>query len=176
MLNLMRLREINNVIFFVEWVNKTHGLDYKIDESFRDENSPTDVVLKSPTTQKKIQIQNVAYRDGTFYAHGTSNIPNFKPLFVLATAMTKEERAKSIIKCILDKRDKYQRSVVEETILIIEITVPSIKPEDIEEIPKKEDFGFKGVYFVQLPVAMAAADDKYGRSGYVYPFLEWLFE
>lgn len=172
----MRPREINNVKFFIDWLNKTKNYDYEIDESFQDENSPIDVVIKSPSKYKKINIQNVAYRDGTFYAYGTSNISNFKPVFVLGTAMSKEERRQSIINCIRSKCAKYPESFVKDTVLIIEITIPSIKPEEIEEMPKNEDFGFKGIYLVQLPVKMPAIDDKYGQTGYVYTYKECGFE
>jgi hypothetical protein len=172
----MKPREINNVEFFIKWLNKTQNLDYEIDDSFHDENSPVDVILKSPTIKKNVQIQNVAYRDGTIYGYGESNIPGFRPLFVLGTAMSKDERINSIFDCIRFKRDKYPDSIVKNTVLIIEITIPSIKPEEIEEMPKNEEFGFKGIYFVQLPISIPAIDDKYSQTGYVHAYKECDFK
>ena len=167
----MRPREVSHIKFFIDWLNKKESLDFKIDETFRNEDSPFDIIIKSSKRDITLRIQNVAYRAGTFHKSGQSNIPNFKPVLVIGRAMSKEERRDSLIKCIESKSKKYPESTVKNIVLVIEVSIPSIKPEEIEELlPKDKEFGFKGIYFVQLPVIMASADDKYGQTGYVYPF------
>jgi len=166
----MRLREINNVQFFLNWLNERNRTDYKIDTSFNEENSPIDVVAKSNKTGKILNIQNTAYREGNVYVYGQSNIPNIRPVGVLGVAMNVEQKKESILKCINSKSSKYPKSVVEDLILIVEVTIPFIRPEEIKEMFKdnyKSDF--KGIYFVQLPVTLANIENKYEQVGYVYP-------
>jgi len=166
----MRPREINNVKFFVDWLNEKKNIDFLIDENFREEQSYIDVIIRSKKLNQLINIQNVAYRNGTFYKYGQSNIPNFRPVFVLAKAMSDKEKQTSILKCIKNKEKKYQASLVKDTLLLIEVTIPAIKPEQIQKLfPNGITTNFKGVYFVQLPVVLASVDDKYGHTGYVYP-------
>jgi hypothetical protein len=170
----MLLRETNNIKFFLEKFNAENGTDFKIDESFTEENSPVDVLAKD-STGRIIEIQNVAYRDGTVYAQGVSNIPGFFATMVLGTAMSNEDRTASILKCIESKKNKYPSSVVKDLLLVIEVTIPSIKPVDIERLPKDFDYGFRGIYFVMLPYAMAAEEDTYGHTGYVYTLKSYQF-
>jgi hypothetical protein len=173
----MREREINNVKFFLNFLNQETDLDFVIDNSFDDEQSHVDVILYSKKLDKKVYIQNVAYRDGTFYKYGQSNVPKFRPVFVLGKTMTDKERKKSILKCIKEKEQKYQSSLVNNIVLIIEVTIPAIKPEQIKKyFPSGISTNFKGVYFVQLPVTMAAIDDKYGQTGYVYTLKSLAFK
>ena len=172
----MRLREVNNARFFVDWFNKGKNLDFVIDENFNDEQSHIDVVIRSKNLDKEINIQNVAYRDGTLYAYGTSNIPGLRPLLVLGGAMSDIERKESLIKCITDKEKKYPKSLVKNIVLIIEVTIPAITPEQIKKLFSAGIItDFMGVYFVQLPVTIPSVDDKYGEVGYVYPLKEILF-
>lgn len=166
----MRPRETLHVDFLITWVKEFRGVSLHIDEGFHDEDTPTDVQVLSEKG-KVFKIQNVAYRDGTFYKYGTSNVEGFKPLFVLGTAMTQDERTASIVKTIEDKKCKYTESDRQDVILLIEVTIPGIKPEDIKHLSTEIDYGFKGIYFVQLPYGMAAVDDKYGRDGYVYELI-----
>jgi hypothetical protein len=169
----MRLREINNVKFFISWLNKEKGFDFVIDESFDDEQSYIDVIIRSKKFNRSINIQNVAYRDGTFYKYGESNIPGFKPIFVIGAAMSDTERRESIFQCIKKKEKKYPAPLVKNIILLIEITIPAITPEQIEKLFLGGiTTDFVGVYFVQLPVTMPSIDDKYGKTGYVYPIKE----
>ncbi len=167
----MMPREIKNVKFFTDWLNKKEGFDFVIDNSFSDEHSYIDVIIKSEKLNKVINIQNVAYRDGTSYGYAQSNIniPNFRPVFVIGKAMTDKERRASILRCIKDKEKKYQPSLVKDTLLLIEVTIPAVKPEQIKKLfLGGVTSNFKGIYFVQLPVIMPSADDKYGQSGFVY--------
>ncbi len=169
----MKLREIKNVKFFIDWLNKERGRDFVIDESFNDEQSHIDVVVKSKKLAKTLNIQNVAYRDGTLYKYGTSNIPGLKPLFVLGEAMSDIERKESILKCITDKENKYPKSPVNNLVLLIEITIPAITPEQIKKLfSTKVESNFMGIYFVQLPVMTYSVEDVYGKTGYVYPLKE----
>jgi len=166
----MTPRETNNAKFFIGWLNNEKGLDFAIDESITDEQSHIDVIIKSKKLGKSVNIQNVAYRDGTIYGYGESNIPNFRPVFVLGKAMNDEERRETILNCIKGKEEKYQPSLVKSTLLLIEVTIPSIKPEEIQKLfPNEITTNFSGIYFVQLPVILSSVDDKYGQTGYVYP-------
>jgi len=172
----MRLREINNVNFFINWFNKKKGFDFTIDESFNDEQSPVDVIIKSKKFNKSIYIQNVAYRYGTSYAKGEPNIPGFQSItFVVGKAMLDEEIKNSILQCIRGKEKKYSTIDVKNTVLIVEITIPIIKPEKIEKLfPTGITSDFKGIYFVQLPVTMPSIEDKYGKTGFVHVLKEVL--
>lgn len=167
----MRVREIQNVIFFTEWLNKEYNLDFQIDESYKEEDSPVDVLLKSLKTGERLKIQNKAYRKGNVYREAVCDNPNIKPLlFVLGTSR-EGNREESVIECIESKQSKYPEEIVKDIILIIEITIPSITPEELKEIlenNKNKTFGFKGIYFVKLPVAIPS--DEYDKKGFVFPF------
>ena len=95
---------------------------------------------------------------------------------VLGKALNDEEREESILSCIKGKEKKYQTSLVRNTLLLIEVTIPSIKPEGIQKLfPSGIITNFNGVYFVQLPLTLPSVDDKYGQTGYVYPLKELKF-
>jgi hypothetical protein len=167
----MRPREINNVDFFIKWFNKAHQLDFQIDNSYQDENSPVDVMVRSSMTNRVLKFQNVAYRQGTIYGVGTSNISGLRPVFVMGRQLSKEEKRQGIIECIESKKNKYPIDLVRQLILLIEITIPSLSPKEIEGLLKseiKKDFGFLAIYFVKLPVKLGG--DKYDRDGFVYSF------
>lgn len=169
----MILREINNVQFLIDWKNKSEGTDLEIDQDFNEENSPIDVKVLSKSKGKVYNFQNVAYRDGNFYKYGQSNIPGFKPLMVLGIAMSPEQRKQSIIECIKGKENKYPASVVRDIILLVEITIPTVLPEELDTLfDKRLETEFQGVYFVKLPVEMPSLNDKYDMHGFVYPLKE----
>jgi hypothetical protein len=169
----MTSREINNVKFFLDWFNKKNKTDYTIDDSFNEENSHVDVMAKSKTTRKILNIQNTAYRSGNIYKYGTSNIPNIMPKIVLGVSMDTKQKKESIIKCINSKETGYAESVVKDLILIIEVTIPSLKPKEIKKMFKGGyKSNFKGIYFVSLPVMLANIEDEYQKNGYVYSLKE----
>jgi hypothetical protein len=169
----MRPREINNVKFLLEWINKIHSVDFVIDESYKDEDSHIDVLLKSSKTDEFLKIQNVAYREGTIHrtAKVTFNgkevrIPNFKPVLALGIDMSYEKKRETIINTIKSKQDLYPEELSKDTVLLVEFTIPSTSLTELNKLFKeKEEFNFRGIYFVQLPVN--------GQNGFVYPFKDF---
>jgi hypothetical protein len=96
-------------------------------------------------------------------------ISNFKPLFVLGRAMNDEDKKKSIIKCIESKQELYSPVEVKDLILLVEVTIPSTNPNELNRLFKtKEKFEFKGIYFVQLPIPLGS-DNGY-EEGFIYSF------
>lgn len=169
----MRPREINNVSFFINWINKEKNLDFFIDRSFKEEDSHIDVIIQSEKLKQKLFIQNVAYRYGTMHRTAISNIPESNLIFIIGGVNSDKEKKESIIKCIKEKEGKYPISLVKDLILIIEITIPSIKPSKLKKFfPKTIESCFKGIYFVSLPVTLPEKNDKYGQSGFIYPLKE----
>lgn len=173
----MTPREKNNAQFLINSLNKEFGTDFLIDESFSEQSSHVDVSAASKKLGKSILIQNVAYRDGTFYAYATSSThPDIKFTAVLGTAMTDSERRESILKGIKDKEGKYQPSLLKDIILLVEVTIPIIRPEELSKLfPNGVETNFQAIYFVALPVVMADRDDKYAQTGYVYPLKSLIF-
>lgn len=146
-------------------------MDFTIDTSFSEENSHVDVSVTSKKLGTAVSIQNVAYRDGNVYARAYSpQLPDEHFIAVLGTAKTDEERKESILASIKDKEGKYQPSLVEDMVLLVEVTIPMIRPEEISKLfPEGISTRFKAVYFVALPITISDKGDKYGPTGYVYP-------
>ncbi|MDD5551826.1 MAG: hypothetical protein PHI88_01550 [Candidatus Pacebacteria bacterium] len=169
-----RPREINNARFFVDWFNKKNSLDFCISDD-REESSAIDVLIKSEKLKKEINIQNVAYRKyGTFHKRGFCDVPGLKVTSILGKVMSDEEKKKTIIKCIEEKEKKYPELIIKNLLLLIEVTIPSLSPEEIKNLfPDGINSNFKGIYFVKLPVLAPSRDDKYDQEGYVFPLKEF---
>lgn len=180
----MRPREINNGKFLINWINKEHGLDFEIDDSHKDQDSHIDVLIKSHELVESFGIQNVAFMEGDIFGKAEVTIsdgemvvfgPDLKSIMVLGVAMTDKEKEENVIKCIESKQNLYSEELTKNIILLVEVTIPFISPEELDKIFKtKKEFVFKGIYFVALPVILALADDKYQQSGYVYPVKDFL--
>ena len=172
----MRPREILNAEYFIKWFNQKYNLDFIIDVEHKDQDSSIDVLAKSSIIEKRLKIQNVAYRDGNIYKYGKSNIPNFRPVGILSKKMTDEERKQSIINCIQSKKNKYPSTEIQNLILLIEITIPRLIPEQIIKFfPRGINTKFSGVYFVCLPIIIHDPKDKYATDGFVFPLKDYEF-
>jgi hypothetical protein len=171
----MREREKLHSEMFLQWINR------KLDKNFiiidcEIENSEIDVVLKEKISGDEILIQCVAYRgEGLIYKKPDSvsvpaNLLSEKiPKIVFALVPAQYDKKGSIIDYIRKKEEKYEPSLVSKLVLLIEATIPTITPEDLDRyFPNGYDTKFRGIYFVQLPIPMINNDYKYDKDGFVY--------
>ena len=99
-------------------------------------------------------------------------LPKFKAVLV----PTQYDKKKSIQDYILKKEKKYPGDLVNNLVLLIEATVPSTNPDELSAyFSNGLETNFKGIYFVQLPIPMTSVEDKWGRTGFVFPVKEITF-
>ncbi|MDQ5953182.1 MAG: hypothetical protein QG551_410 [Patescibacteria group bacterium] len=180
----MRENELSHTKFFTEWLNTVKGLDFIISQEKISENSDVDAIVMSSSLDKKIFIQHTSYKgDGLIYPknvttkatfNGKEIDPSIFP-FKLVFSPPQNNKAESLIRYIKKKENKYSEEQKQKLILIIDVTIPSIYPDELREI-FSENFNssFLGVYIVQLPIPISSMN-KWELNGFVYTVKDFNF-
>ncbi len=175
----MRQTEITHASFFQDWLNKKNGTDFIVNQDHKTEDSHIDVILSSKKLDKKIFIQNVAYRgEGLVYStdaivSGDPALIKLLPKLKMALVPTQYDKKKSIETYIRKKEIKYPEDLVKNLVLLVEATIPSVRPDELSDyFPNGIETMFSGIYFVQLPIPMVDVNDKWGQTGFVFPLKE----
>jgi hypothetical protein len=178
----MRQIEITHANFFLDWLNSKRDLDFIVDSTHKGEDTHIDVLAVSEKLGKKISIQSVAFRgEGLVYSSnmtvsGNPELIKLLPKFKAVLVPTQYDKKKSIEEYINKKERKYPENLVTNLVLLIEATVPSTNPDELANyFPNGLETKFMGVYFIQLPIPMAAVDDKWAHTGFVFPVKEIQF-
>ena len=171
----MKERERLHTNFLCDFLNSKYKRKFIVVDG-EPESSEVDSIILDIDKDLKINLQCVAFRgEGLIYKRPSSvtiseNFP-VQDISKLMMVLVPEQydKRQSIINYIKKKETKYPISLVENLVLLIEATVPSVTPEELVKLfPNGLNTEFKGLYFVQLPVVLANDDYKYDKSGFIY--------
>jgi len=167
---MTRPHERHHAEVLAGYLSIAHGFELTVSDASEPVDSPVDARATDVKTGIELQFQSVGYRADNVYAKKvTANVPGrFRA--ALGSQMSRGRRIATLREMLKKKRDHYSLAVRSQLILIVEVTIPSVFPDEIEALRGGDDYGFKGIYFVQLPL-MYGNGGRRDLNGYVIPLV-----